>query len=212
VAIEPKQTRSADSMNRMLVAGEELFLIGGPDAIRLDAIIERAGTSIGSFYARFESMEGYLDVLHERALMRIGQSLAPIMARAAEQSTIERTLHVYVSGFLKVLRQERETINFFAVGGPQVPRTRERGAAFVLQTCSALAPLIEPFLARPESPDTQRRLDMMLRLLIAMAFQQVMFDQSEVSPLRLSDKELAESWAASLSSSLADVTQLNTTQ
>jgi hypothetical protein len=44
---------------------------------------------------------------------------------------------------------------------------------------------------------------MMCRLLIAMAFQQVMFDQNEVSPLRLSDKELADEWAAALHAVLA---------
>ncbi len=101
------------------------------------------------------------------------------------------------------LRRDRATICFFAVGGTQAPHTRERGAAFVLQARSALAQLIEAFLARPETRDEQRRLDMMCRLLIAMAFQQVMFDQNEVSPLRLSDKELADEWAAALHAVLA---------
>jgi hypothetical protein len=36
-----------------------------------------------------------------------------------------------------------------------------------------------------------------------MAFQQVMFDQPEISPLRLSDTRLAREWAAALSESLA---------
>ena len=37
----------------MLVAAEELLRLGGADALTVEAVIERAGTSTGSFYARF---------------------------------------------------------------------------------------------------------------------------------------------------------------
>jgi AcrR family transcriptional regulator len=94
MATEPKQARSADSARRMLEAGEELFLTGGSDALKLEAIIERAGTSTGSFYARFGSMQGYLDALHDRALVQIEESLAPVLARAAEQTSLDDALRV----------------------------------------------------------------------------------------------------------------------
>jgi AcrR family transcriptional regulator len=204
MATEPKQARSADSARRMLEAGEELFLTGGSDALKLEAIIERAGTSTGSFYARFGSMQGYLDALHDRALVQIEESLAPVLARAAEQTSLDDALRVVVEGTLKVLRRDRASLYYFAVGGTQAPHTRERGTQFVLGFREALMHLASHFINDPTSPDAERRLDIMWRMFAAMAFQQIMFDQPEISPLRLSDTRLAREWAAALSASVAE--------
>jgi AcrR family transcriptional regulator len=64
----PAQERSIASMNRMLDAGEQLFFEGGNPGLTLNAVIERAETSTGSFYARFGDMRGFLDAMHERVL------------------------------------------------------------------------------------------------------------------------------------------------
>ena len=65
---KPKQARSIESTNRMLDAAESLLREGGPRAITIEAVIERSGTSMGSFYARFDSREGLFQALHERFL------------------------------------------------------------------------------------------------------------------------------------------------
>lgn len=204
MAPEPKQARSADSAKRMLEAGEELFLTGGSDALKLEAILERASTSTGSFYARFGSMQGYLDSLHDRALARLEESLAPVLARAAEEQTLDDALRILVRESLKVLRRERATVYYFAVGGTQAPHTRERGAMFTLAFRESLTNLASRFIVDPSNPDAERRLDLMCRMFVAMGFQQVMFDQEEISPLRLSDSTLAAEWAAALTASLAE--------
>ena len=203
MAAGPQQARSADSTNRMLAAGEELFLAGGSDALKLEAIIERAGTSTGSFYARFGSMQGYLDALHDRSLVRIEESLAPVIAKAGRQTNLDDTLHVLVEGSLKELRRNRASLYYFAVGGTQAPHTRERGTIFVLAFREALVHLTSRFLEEPSSSDAQRRLDMMWRLFFAMGVQQVMFNPDEVSPVRLSDRALAREWSAALSALIA---------
>ena len=201
---EPKQARSADSTRRMLEAGEELFLAGGSDALKLEAIIERAGTSTGSLYARFGSMQGYLDALHDRSLVRIEQALAPVIARAAQQATLDDALRILIEGSLKELRRNRASLYYFAVGGTQAPHTRERGTLFVLAIREAMMQLTRPFMADPSNVDAQRRLDLMWRLFFAMGVQQVMFDPDEISPVRLSDRALAREWTAALSASIAE--------
>ena len=57
-------------MNRMLDAGEQLFYEGGSPALTLEAVIERAETSTGSFYARFGDMRGFLDAMLDRFVAR----------------------------------------------------------------------------------------------------------------------------------------------
>jgi AcrR family transcriptional regulator len=201
---EPKQARSVDSTKRMLDAGEDLFLGGGSDALKLEAIIEQAGTSTGSFYARFGSMQGYLAALHDRSLVRIEESLSPVIAKAAQQTNLDDTLRVLVEGSLKELRRNRSSLYYFAVGGTQAPHTRERGTAFVLSFRESLIHLASRFMADPSSADAQRRLDVMWRLFFAMGVQQVMFEPDEISPVHLSDRMLAREWAAALSASIAE--------
>jgi AcrR family transcriptional regulator len=201
---EPKQARSVDSTKRMLDAGEDLFLGGGSDALKLEAIIEQAGTSTGSFYARFGSMQGYLAALHDRSLVRIEESLSPVIAKAAQQTNLDDTLRVLVEGSLKELRRNRSSLYYFAVGGTQAPHTRERGTAFVLGFRESLDRLTSRFMADPSSADAQRRLDVMWRLFFAMGVQQVMFEPDEISPVHLSDRMLAREWAAALSASIAE--------
>lgn len=203
---EPKQARSVDSTKRMLDAGEDLFLSGGSDALKLEAIIEQAGTSTGSFYARFGSMQGYLAALHDRSLVRIEESLSPVIAKAAQQTNLDDTLRVLVEGSLKELRRNRSSLYYFAVGGTQAPHTRERGTAFVLGFRESLDRLTSRFMADPSSADAQRRLDVMWRLFFAMGVQQVMFEPDEISPVHLSDRMLAREWAAALSASIAEFT------
>lgn len=204
MAAEPKQARSADSTKRMLDAGEELFLAGGSDALKLEAIIERAGTSTGSFYARFGSMQGYLDALHDRSLVRIEESLSPVIAKASQQTTLDDTVRILVEGSLKELRRNRASLYYFAVAGTQAPHTRERGTRFMLSFRESLIHLTNRFVADPSNGDAQRRLDMMWRLFFAMGVQQVMFDPDEISPLRVSDRMLAREWAAALCATVTE--------
>jgi AcrR family transcriptional regulator len=67
----PTQARSIDSTTRMLDAGEELFLEGGSTQLKLNLILEKSGSSTGSFYGRFGDMQGYHDALHHRTLDRV---------------------------------------------------------------------------------------------------------------------------------------------
>lgn len=199
----PTQARSIDSTSRMLDAGEELFLEGGSTQLKLNLILERSGSSTGSFYARFGDMQGYLNALHNRALDRVEEALVEIIGKAAQEDSVLATLNSYSYGFLKVLRHFKGTLYFVAVGNAQLEFRQSRGTQFTLAGQLGLANLIRPFLANPSSPDTVRRVDMLTRLFTAMGFQQIMFEQAEMSALKLTDKELAHEWAAALSDSIA---------
>jgi AcrR family transcriptional regulator len=187
----------------MLDAGEELFLQGGSTQLKLNLILEKSGLSTGSFYARFGDMQGYLDALHHRALDRVEEALGEVIEKAAGQMNLVETLDIYTYEFLKVLRKFKGTVYFFAVGNAQLEFRQSRGTEFTLAGLLALANLIRPFLSNPSSPEAIRRLDMLTRLIAAMGFQQIMFEQEEMSTLKLTDKELAHEWAAALSDSIA---------
>ncbi len=62
----PKQSRSRRTLERMVGASLEILEEKGPDELTVQAIVDRAGSSVGSFYARFRGKDDLLDYLGER--------------------------------------------------------------------------------------------------------------------------------------------------
>src|SRR5687767_4027133 len=59
----PKQARSKRTLERIVSAGLALLEEGGPDAVTVQAVVARARSSVGSFYARFQGKEALLEHL-----------------------------------------------------------------------------------------------------------------------------------------------------
>jgi AcrR family transcriptional regulator len=76
----PKQTRSRRTLERMVRASLEILEEQGSAGLTVQAIVSRASSSVGSFYARFDGKEDLLDYLEERvwreATVRWDQALA----------------------------------------------------------------------------------------------------------------------------------------
>jgi len=64
--IPPKQTRSRRTLERIVRASLDILEQEGPDGLTVQAIVERASSSVGSFYARFAGKEDLLEYLGER--------------------------------------------------------------------------------------------------------------------------------------------------
>lgn len=62
----PKQSRSRRTLERIVRASMEILEEEGPDGLTVKAIVRRADSSVGSFYARFEGKEDLLEYLGER--------------------------------------------------------------------------------------------------------------------------------------------------
>ena len=63
---EPKQSRSRRTLQRITRASLELIAENGVDGTTVNAIVRRAGSSVGSFYARFNGKDDLLVYLDER--------------------------------------------------------------------------------------------------------------------------------------------------
>ncbi len=64
----PQQERSRRTLRRIAEAGFRILRDEGPDAVTVTGVAKRARTSVGSFYARFDSKEALIRYLGERAL------------------------------------------------------------------------------------------------------------------------------------------------
>jgi AcrR family transcriptional regulator len=63
----PRQTRSRRTLERIVAAGLAILEEEGPDAVTVQAVVARARSSVGSFYARFRGKEDLLSYLAEHA-------------------------------------------------------------------------------------------------------------------------------------------------
>ena len=62
----PKQPRSRRTLERIVKAALELLEADGPDGVTVQAVVARAKSSVGSFYARFGGKGDLLEYLGER--------------------------------------------------------------------------------------------------------------------------------------------------
>lgn len=62
----PKQARSRRTLERIVRAALDILEQEGPEGLTVQAIVERAGSSVGSFYARFGGKDDLLEYLGER--------------------------------------------------------------------------------------------------------------------------------------------------
>jgi AcrR family transcriptional regulator len=62
----PKQSRSRRTLERLVEASLDILSEDGPSGLTVHSVVDRAGSSVGSFYARFGGKDDLLDYLGER--------------------------------------------------------------------------------------------------------------------------------------------------
>ncbi|MDH3271307.1 MAG: TetR/AcrR family transcriptional regulator [Gemmatimonadota bacterium] len=76
----PKQHRSRRTLERIVEASLELLATEGPSGLTVHKVVDKADSSVGSFYARFKGKDDLLDYLGDRiwteALDRWNDALA----------------------------------------------------------------------------------------------------------------------------------------
>jgi AcrR family transcriptional regulator len=126
----PQQARSKKTLGRVLDAAEDVIRERGVAGLTVSEVVRRAGSSVGSFYARFADKEGLLATLHERtcdeALATAELALDPARWQAADiASIIEEVIR-----FTAVQCEERLGIMlaFLALAASDVSYARRRAA------------------------------------------------------------------------------------
>jgi len=62
----PKQDRSRRTLERIVAASLELLATEGPNGLTVHRVVDKADSSVGSFYARFKGKDDLLDYLGAR--------------------------------------------------------------------------------------------------------------------------------------------------
>ena len=173
----------------MLDAAEFLIAEGGPDALTVDAVILRAGTSTGAFYARFGDRQGLLAAVQERFLGRLREAAAAQSEEISDVPDLRQALTLMVEGFLTTFRVNRNAFNAMMVQNRGVPDFRARGSQATEGASAQLHRLLSDRSEQIAHPDLDMAADVAFRTLFALATQIVMMDEGEVTGRYLSDAQ-----------------------
>jgi AcrR family transcriptional regulator len=181
----PQQARSVASTERMLDAAEALLDHGGADAVTVEAVIRRAGTSVGSFYARFGDRRGLLVAMQDRFHARLDELSAQVVFAVAGVTDLDEGLGIVVRQFLSAFRQYRTSFSANLVQNRSDPTLRSRGALHRRNAARLVSWFIaERMVDQVTHPDPALAADFVFRALSSLAMQTVLFDDDEITSLR----------------------------
>ncbi len=188
---KPKQARSILSMAKMLDAAEAIFAEGGDNALTVEAVVKRSQTSVGNFYGRFGDRDGLLQAMHERFLLRLGGAAHVAVAAAGNETTLGGAIEVFISHLFTAAHEYRNSARFFVLHRSADQNLRAQGlranAVFAgIFTTLVLSHREEITHAHPEIVT-----DVAWRMVYAALAQQMMFDEQEVSGVKITQPALA---------------------
>jgi AcrR family transcriptional regulator len=151
--IPPKQARSQATLNRICQAALDLMEESGIEGTTVAAIVERAGASVGSFYARFAGKEELVRFLQDRVWTEARERWdAALSAQDWGSLTISSVLEGVVGLLIQSYRADFQRRR--ALG--RVPSGEDRSGHFnafhehLLSTVSPLLLAREEEISHPE--------------------------------------------------------------
>ena len=102
----PQQARSRRTLERIVRAALDILDQEGPDGVTVQAVVARARSSVGSFYARFRGKEDLLEYLEERVWKEAQQRW---QERLHERDWGALSLEELVRGAVRLLADARRS-------------------------------------------------------------------------------------------------------
>ena len=113
MATPPQQARSIATEQKMLDAAEELLKGGDSRQVTLENVVKLSGASVGSFYARFGSVEGLFDALRDRYRDAVYQTaILEAYEKAFQQTDLRSAIYHSVKPTLEIARREHTAVSY----------------------------------------------------------------------------------------------------
>lgn len=187
----PRQERSQKTLEKLLDAAEELIREGGLDAVTVPAVVARAESSVGSFYARFPDKGALLETLHERAcnqtIWTFERALEPSLW---EGRSLESIIAAMVAFSVRTFGSRRSIMTAFHRALGHEPVYAERRARNGVELAKLVTTLFEQHRARIGHPSFDDAIPMALRVLTATLEQRNGFVASGVAEVDVPDEVL----------------------
>lgn len=184
----PRQKRSIASTNRMLDAAEELLAEFGSDALTVEAVVSRANTSNGAFFARFGNREGLLLAMQDRFLARLETESTILISSENSSDDLYGALYEYVSHSLAIFLAHRNAFKAMMIQNLDSISFRQRGNRATTSGVTDLTKLIRKYSHEISHRDIALAADVAFRVLFAVSTQRVMLDEGEITGNRFTEE------------------------
>jgi len=162
----PRQERSRQTLNRIIRAAKELVAEQGADATSIQQIVERAESSVGSFYARFGGKDDLFDYLEEDVWAEARDRWERALRERAWETL---PLQGLVAGVVRILldmgrheaRVRRALLVRRSVSNGQTP-----AEGFQADVRHGLRKLLLSHASDLTAPDPERAVDLGLRVVV----------------------------------------------
>jgi len=185
-------------MAAMLDAAEAIFAEGGDGALTVEAVVKRADTSVGSFYSRFGDRDGLLQSMHERFLLRLGGAAHVAVAAAGNEKTLAGAIEVFISHLFTAAGEYRNSARFFVLHRSSDPNLRAQGIRANTLFAGIFTTLMLSHREEIAHASPETAIDVAWRMLFAALTQQMMFDDEEVTGVKMTSPALVREIACCL--------------
>ena len=184
----PKQARSEQTLYRILDAAEALIQEKGMADVSIPEIVRRAGSSVGGFYARFQTKDELLRALEERFLQRLDERVAELAdpghwGRASTDQVVASCMNELVSTY----REEHNMIQAFLARAATDVGIRDEGMRFRQRVSSRISGLLLTRREELSHPEPEIAIDLGVQLAFGLMLQNVIFGEIRAGDRVLTD-------------------------
>ena len=188
----PQQTRSRESLDRVLQAGQELLEERGWDGFTVQEVSKRAKVSVGSIYARAPNKDALILAVYDRSVEQIAADNAAALTddEAWERMT---TSELIVGAVREVghqmLRHER-ILSRIMNRAPVDPVIKERGDVQIRRLGERFEDLLRRRQSEFRHPDPALAIEVSFRMVFAAISRRVQYGMDFGAPGHVEDEQL----------------------
>jgi AcrR family transcriptional regulator len=187
----PKQARSERTLLRLLEAAEAIIAEEGFAALSIPALVARAGSSVGGFYARFRDKNELLRALEERFFREVSGRLE---ALADERRWTDGTVHDIVAAAVEelvtVTEERRELIRACLYRAIQDDVIRDHAIDFRRRAAERMGAVLLAKAPHVAHPEPALAFDLAVQAAFAMMQNHVLLDGTRAAGRTLTTDEL----------------------
>jgi AcrR family transcriptional regulator len=187
----PKQARSERTLLRLLEAAEAIIAEEGFAALSIPALVARARSSVGGFYARFRDKNELLRALEERFFHEVSARLEALADEGRwTDATVHDIVHAAVEELVTVTEERRELIRACMYRATQDPLILDHAIDFRRRAAERMGAVLLAKAPRVAHPEPALALDLAVQAAFALMQNHVLLDGTRAAGRTLTTDEL----------------------
>ena len=193
----PQQSRSQQTLDRILATAETLIAEKGFEDTPISEIVRHAGSSVGAFYSRFEDKHALLHAISgrfvEQAMATADSALDP---KRWNDAPIDEVLRSVVRFLVSIYREQAGLLRAFVIRNHTDPEFRVRQERLTLYVNRGVRELLLARDGEIGHPDPERAVRFILTLIFGSLEYVMLFGDMRSGELTMPDDQYASELAS----------------